>query len=238
MENNENAVFLRDLRIEDFLGTNRERILEVFRRCNAVWIHSGNSEDPHAELTSGKCSNGYFNCSQVLKRPNINEILALQLVAVLRAEGISNVDYVVGSPYAAITFSYEVAKALGAIHGFTEKDPENPKKMIWKRTQIPAGAIVLQIEELITTSGTFKEVRRAVIEGNTEVVEFLPVVGTLVHRPSSSPTTYEIDQTEIDIISVIEQEVWAIDQTECPLCAQGSERYPPKSHWKELTGNK
>jgi len=163
----------------------------------------------------------------------INEILAHQLARRLKAESeIDRVDWVIGSSYAAITFSHEVAKALKAFHGFTEKEPSNPKKQVWRRMIIPKGAKVLQVEELITSSFTFKEVRRAIQEGNPEPVDFLPVVGALVHRPPKLPADYE----GIKVISLIEKEIWAVEQKDCPLCKAGSKRLRPKTHWKELTG--
>ena len=214
-----------------------EAILHWFDVCDASWIHDGDPTKPHAELTSGKCSNGYFNCPEVLKHPNLNEILARQLVRLLIENRVKEVDWVIGSAYADITFSYEVAKAFGAIHGFTEKDPIEPKKkrMLWKRMTIPAESTVLQVEELITTSGTFKEVRRAVVEGNAEPVNFLSTVGVLVHRPPELPVDYEIDGTKIKLVPLIQKEIWAVDPSECPLCKAGSKRLRPKTHWKELT---
>lgn len=210
-------------------------ILEWFDVLDAGWMHSGDPKDPHAELSSGKCSNGFFDCMRVLCWPNLCEILACQLVKKLRAEGaINEADWVIGSSYAAITFSYEVAKVLRAIHGFTEKDPINPERkgMLWRRMTVPEGANVLQMEELVTTSRTFKEVRRAIEDGNSEPVNFLPVVGALVHRPSKLPADYD----DRKVIALIEKEVWAVEPSECLLCKAGSKRVRPKLNWAELTG--
>jgi len=217
-----------------------EEILQWFDLCDAVWVYdSTDLKAPHAELTSGKCSNGFFDCMRVLCNPKLCEILARQLVRKLKEAGIEKVDWVIGSPYAAITFSHEVAKGFNAIHGFTEKDPKiiptdfpGRKRMLWKRMQIPKDAIVLQAEELITTSGTFKEVRRAVEQGNYEPINWLSVVGTLVHRPSKLPVDYD----GIEIVSLVEVEVWAVEQENCSLCKIGSPRYRPKGNWKKLTG--
>lgn len=213
-----------------------EEILSWFEAENAAWIHDGDPQKPHAELTSGMCSNGFFDCLRVLKYPNLTEILARQLVRKIKINGMSRqqVDWVVGSAYAAITFSYEVARVLGAIHGFVEKDPTDPKgkRMLWQRMKIPAGAWVRQAEDLITTSGTIQEVRRAIEEGNGEPVNFLPIVGALVHRPPKLPADYGAGK----VIALIEKEIWAVESRDCPLCKVGSPRYRPKTHWKELTG--
>ena len=215
---------------------NNNGVLELFENHDASWLHNGDPKNPHAELISGKCSNAYFNCRRVLKNPYANFILANKLVSRLKAEGICNIDWVIGSPMSAITFSYEAAKGFDAYHGFTEKDPADPKKMIWKDEAIPEGSTVLQIEELITTSHTFKEVRRAILEGNQGKINILPVIGTIIHRPPKLPIEYEINGQKIEIVSLFEKEVWAADPSECPLCKAGSIRYRPKTHWKELTG--
>jgi len=213
----------------------QETVLEWFNILDAGWTYSGNSADPHAELTSGKCSNAYFDSPRVLKYPNLNELLAKQLVQKLRENGITadKVDWVIGSAYAAITFSYEVARVLRAIHGNTEKDPTDPKgkRMVWQRLAIPDGANVLQIEELTSTSGTFQEVRRAVEQGNPEPVNFLSEIGILIHRPPKLP----VDYGDRKVVALVEKEVWAVEPP-CSLCKAGSPRYRPKSHWRELTG--
>jgi len=217
-----------------------DEILALFRARDAVWLHGGDPKKPHAELTSGKCSNGYFNCSKILCFPSFAEILAWHLVYKLREQGIKpgTIDWVIGSPYAAITFSYKVAELLGAVHGFPEKDPTvvptdpKGKRMLWKRWQIPKGAKVLRIEELITTLGTTMSVRQAVKRGNSEPVEFSSVVGTLVHRPPKLPISY----AELRIVALVEKEVWAVEPSKCPLCKAGSKRLKPKSNWAELTG--
>jgi len=226
---------------EDKILTSKE-ILSWFDICDAAWVHDGNPAKPHAELTSGMCSNGFFDCVRVLCHPNLSEILARQLVKRLLRVDLKHVDYVIGSAYAAKTFSYEVARALrefygfSVLHGFLEKDPTDPKgkKMLWARMKIPAGADVLQVEELMTTSGTMMEVRRAVQEGNGEPVNFLSLVGALVHRPPKLP----VDYGDRRVIALIEKEIWAVDPKDCPLCLAGSVRYRPKTHWAELTGKR
>lgn len=225
-----------DHRIYNVEALEPEHILQWFKNENACWLYEGepSPKKPHAELTSGLCSEGYFDCSLVLRYPNIAEILARKLALKLQEGGIGQVDWVVSSSYAAITFGHEVAKALGAIFMPVEKDPADPagKKMVWRRMTIPAEARVLQIEELVTTSGTFQEVCRAVEEGNLiKPVNFIPTVGALVHRPSELSVEYNGRR----VVAVIEKAIRNFNQKDCPYCAVGSPRYRPKMHWKELT---
>jgi len=218
-----------------------QQILEWFDACNAYWFHDGDPGKPHAELTSGLCSNGYFNCPEVLKYPNICEALAFQLLRKMRIEypdlGLRHPLWVVGSAYAVITFSYEVSRVIGyAMHGFVEKDPSDPKakKMLWQRLHIPEGSWVFQAEDLITTSGTFREVRRVINEGNSAPVNFMPVVGAVVHRPPQLP----VDYGDARVVALVEKAIWAVKPEDCTLCRQGSRRFRPKTHWAELTGKK
>lgn len=212
-----------------------EEILSWFNICEASWLHSGNPRDPHAELTSGNCSNGFFDCLRVLKYVNLNEILANQLVLrIIEEIGNQKVDWVIASPMAGITFGYAVAKELGANHMFfTEKDSLHKGKMLWNRIQIPPGETVLQIEELITTAKTLNAVKKAVDEGNKTPVNWLPVIGSLVHRPEKLCDSYG----DRKVIAIIKKEVWNKPQSECHLCQAGSSRYRPKvdNNWEILT---
>lgn len=214
-----------------------EVILDIFRMLDAYWRHSGDHIDPHAELTSGYCSNGFFDCLRVLKYINLSDILADQLGKKIRSViGSERVDWVIGSPMAGITFAHDVARAIGApINMCVEKDLDNPKRMLWKRMNIPAGANVLQIEELTTTAHTLNEVERAIRDGNADEVNFLPYVGILIHRPPKLPASHYGAR---QVIALVEQEVWAVPPEECSLCKLCSKRLRPKTNWEELTGKK
>jgi len=214
-----------------------EDVLPWFSAVNAFWQYEGepSPEKPHAELTSGLCSGGYFDVPRVLRYPKVAEILGRQLGWRLRDSAVlGRVDWVVSSAYAAIVFGHEVAKVLNAVFLNTEKDPTNPKKQLWQKQTIPGGSRVLQVEELITTTQTLEEVRRAVIEDNAEPVEFLPIVGTLVLRPEKILSEYAGKA----IIGFIEREIKNYRPEECPYCTVGSLPYRPKTHWAELTGKK
>ena len=212
-------------------------ILEWFKMLDAYWIHSGDPKDPHAELTSGWCSNGFFDCLRVLKYINLSDILANQLGKKIRSViGSQMVDWVIGSPMAGITFAHDLARAVGApINMCVEKDPADPKgkTMLWKRMNIPSDVSVLQIEELTTTAKTLNEVERAIKEGNGNEVNFIPYIGILVHRPPQLPVDF---YEQRKVIALIEKQIWAVPPEECPLCEQGSKKLRPKTNWKELTG--
>lgn len=212
-------------------------ILKFFRLCDAFWLHDGDPSKPHAELTSGKCSNGFIDCLRVLQYRNLSQILAEQLARKVRQFTRRTIHVTIGSPMAGIYFADDLGEALNApIRLFAEKDPKNPGKMTWNRIKLRHEYGVLQVEELTTTSKTLNEVFYAVNEGNGgEWVNWLPYVAILVHRPPKLPVTHYGDR---QVIALIEKEIWAVEPENCPLCKAGSKRLRPKQNWAELTGKK
>jgi len=217
--------------IDADVGYRKEDYIEVFEICDAFWIYGGRG--PHALLTSGKHSDGYIDVSQVLKFTNLRDILAERMVEeVLLPAGISisGVDYIVSSSMAAIPFGDGIASYLGLTFVYTEK-VDGVQKL--KRFEVPSKARILQVEELITTMGTTRQVTNAIIEKNKNV-EFVRdrdgkiVVLTLVHRPEKLPIEYP----DYRILPLVELEIHNWTPESCPLCKAGSEALKPKSNWE------
>lgn len=241
---------LRRLVLASFGG--REMTLKEYehiaRLCDGYWMHDGDPTKPHAVLTSGLCSNGFIDSLRFLEYPNLAEIFAFKLWEKARQVYDGPVDWIIGSSYAAITFSWELARRWGATHGFTEKlevvqadGTPVSSSQVWRRRFIPRGSVTMQGEELATTNKTTKEVRDALRVGNTdpttgEVVEvtFAPISVLLVDRSVEGLTMIE----DTPVVSLFRVEgIWAKPEAECPLCAQGSERIKkPKANWARLTG--
>lgn len=217
-----------------------EEFDHVFRLADALWLHDGDLAMPHAELTSERCSDGFVDVLRVLKYTNLCEIFARELISIYNfgrvnfgltgkapKELLLDPDWVIGSDHAGATISYEVARQLKAKHDFTEKGPD--KTQLWRRHVIEPDEVVLQVEELITTTGTLQDVREGIRNGNPNPVTFVPVVMTLVHRSD----TYEFEESPILYFRHYDIASWKPE--ECPLCAVGSKRLRPKQNWAELT---
>ncbi len=217
------------------LGEVSREVKDMFEICNALWIYQGSPNEPHALLTKGGHSDAYFNVNAVTQFPNFRRRLGLDIMLKLADAGIimKDVDVVVSSTYAATSIGQEVADYLDAMFVFTEKDG---KDQIWSgRFEIPSGARVLQVEELITTLSTTEKVRGAVLKDNSDPVEFIEkdgkvVVATIVHRPSKLPMNY----SSYEVMALMEVEVHNWDPEECPLCKQGSEALKPKPNWQKF----
>jgi orotate phosphoribosyltransferase len=229
---------IKKISVYDFPGNaddlNPAELRHIFEKCDALWLHSGDPKAPHAELTSGKCSNGFVDVLRVLRYTNLCQIFSKMLVRKLEGEydyyskHEGGIDWVVGSDHAGATISYAVGSWFGAQHDFTEKGPD--KTQVWKRFAIQPDEIVLQVEELVTITGTLKAVRDAINIANPTPVNFAPVVMTLVHRSDQ----YEFEGGPILYLAHFDIQTW--QPKDCPLCLAGSERIRPKQNWEKLTG--
>ncbi len=123
---------LRRLKARDtaFIKFGEKEITHVLKLCDALWLHSGDPKDPHAELTAGDCSNGFVDTLRALRYSNLCQIFGE--LASYKYEELcewreqnKRVDWVVGSDHAGADFSHSVAIAMGAQHDFTEKGPES-----------------------------------------------------------------------------------------------------------------
>jgi len=202
--------------------------------CQASWFYAGEAREPHAILTSGKHSDGYINLNAVLQYPNLCEILAGQLIENLKKQGITRekIDAVVSSSFAAITFGQEVARQLNVLFVFTEKVGEEQR---WGgRFELPPGARILQVEELITTFHTTRKVKEAILAGNPKVkfldIDGKTIVATVVYRPEDLSK----EDPNFKIIALMSKEIHSWDPEKCPLCQKGSPALKPKPNWQRF----
>ena len=212
-----------------------EEVLEWFKFFGAGWVHDGNPAKPHAILHAGDHSTGFFMCCKVLDLGNLREILAACMIQELRNAGLGKVDGVFGSPQSSILLSGDVGRLLGVRTYVLEKNPKDQlsKQMLFKPNDpVPAGAVLLQIEELSTTFDSGYASQLAVVEGNPYPMTFAPQVGVLVNRPKKISRTLKGGRV---LVPFIEREVAACPPVDCDLCKQGSPALTPKGeNWAKL----
>ena len=228
----------------DHTKIGEEQIRYIFEICDALWLRHEDPEAPHVGLTSGMCSDGFVDVLRVLRYTQFCQLFAKMLADKFKEYSQhyarelgqpfwswSDADWVIGSDHAGATISYAVAAELQAQHDFTEKGPN--KTQAWKRFAIEPEESVLQVEELITTTGTLQAVREGIIAGNPNPVKFLPVALTLIHRSAQ----YEFEGGPILYLAHFDIRTWDSPDV-CPLCLGGKSKRitEPKKHWAELTG--
>jgi len=223
------------LQPEDVAGRQlqRDEIEAIFGACDAFWLHptERSPEAPHALLTSGLHSNGYVNCRLVLMRTNLCQIMAAQLVQLLRGNYQGTIEWVVGSHSAATDLTKDVANLAGANHYPLEKGPDDTQ--VWGKVVIPEDASVLHVEELRTTAKTTLAVRSGIRKGNPYPVNFIRWLPILIDRPEAGQGN-EVDGSLV--ISLVRYEIWTSRPEACPLCQHGSKVVRPSElrNWQML----
>ncbi len=211
----------------------KKHLEAIFMACDAFWHHPGekNPTAPHAKLTSGKHSNIYINCTRVLQRSNLCQIMAYQLLRRLSSFYNGPIDWVIGSDSAALGLSKDIANLANAKWHAMQKGPD--KTQIWEKATIMPEEHVLHVEELLTTNQTTKAVRTAVREGNPYQVNFIPYIPVLVLRPDKDVPD-SIDGSKL--FSCLYYDTYVVDpeKEECEFCKNGSSALSPKNHWDEL----
>lgn len=160
----------------------------------------------HFLLTSGRHSNQYMQCAQVLKYPAYTEQLARHLAQVFRDE---KVDLVVGPAMGGIVVAYEVARQLGVLAMFTER--QNGTMTLRRGFFIAPGQRVLVVEDVVTTGGSVREVMEVVERYGAKVVG----VGVLVDR-SNKTVDFGVKQA-----AVLSLNVASWEPGDCQLCKEG-----------------
>ena len=186
---------------------NKEEILKIFSDTEAMLTG-------HFLLTSGKHSELYFQCAQVLQYPHYCGILCQELAERFKD---TEIDTVIGPAMGGITVSYEVARILGARSLFTERD--NGYMTLRRGFSIKPGEKVLVVEDVITTGGSVMEVINVVRKAGAEVVG----AGVLVDR-SNGQVVLGVRTEALLVTSVV-----TYDPEDCPLCKAGIPAVKPGS---------
>lgn len=177
------------------------RVLEMFRATAAML-------EGHFVLSSGLHSDRYFQCALILERPDQAEILARETARRVRAAGLPRIDIVIGPALGAVTWAYEVARALGARAQFTER--KDDAMQLRRGFRVEPGDNVFVVEDVFTTGGSAREVVE-VLKGHGVTPK---AVGCIVNRSGGNP--FAAERLPMIALADVDVKTWAPD--DCPLC--------------------
>lgn len=160
----------------------------------------------HFRLTSGRHSNRYMQCAQVLQYPKYTEQLASHLAEQFAGDRI---ELVVGPAMGGIIVAYEVARQMGVSAIFTER--QEGKMELRRGFEIVPGQRVLVVEDVVTTGGSVQEVIDIVRQNGGEVAG----VAVLVDRSGGS-VNFGVKQA-----SVLQLDIESWSAEDCPMCKAG-----------------
>jgi orotate phosphoribosyltransferase len=188
-----------------------EEALAAFRGAGAIL--SG-----HFVLTSGRHSNTYVQCSRVLEDPALTMRLAEALVADLPD---TDFDLVAAPAVGGIIIGFAVAQVLGVKFIFSEREQG---AMRFRRSfHVPPGALVLVVEDVVTTGGSV-----------AEVIELIRAAGGVVDRAAALIDRGGDKSFQVPLSSVLRLEVESWHADDCGPCASGTPVDSPGS--RRLSG--
>ncbi len=187
----------------------RDEIIRVLEQTGVI-LHG------HFRLTSGRHSDTFLQCSQVMQYPSQAAKVCDELACLFND---TKVDLVAGPAMGGIVLAYEVARALGVRTIFAER--ENGKMAFRRGFAVRPGEAVLLVEDAVTTGGSVNEVAEAVTQAGARVAG----VGALVDR-SGGKVSFGVPFKRL-----ITMDIKSYSPAECPMCRDGMPLTLPKSAW-------
>ncbi len=126
----------------------REDVLNHFKEAGALL-------EGHFLLSSGLHSSVYLQCAKVLQNPERAAFLCASLAEKVRSEIPGEVELVVAPAMGGVVVGYEMARQLGVDGLFTER--ARGEVILRRGFEIPSGARVLMVEDVITTGLSSRE---------------------------------------------------------------------------------
>jgi len=178
----------------------------------------------HFRLSSGLHSSEYLQCAKVLAIPSYAERLGQDLAQRMKTLLAGASPQVVIAPaIGGIVIGHEVARALGALSLFTERDLETNDMALRRGFEIKEGQTVVVIEDVITTGGSTKEVIRVVETHGAKVL----AAGSIIDR-SGGRADVGVPRVALESLKAI-----AYQPEDCPLCKEGLPVVKPGSRRTE-----
>ena len=184
-----------------------DEIIKVFEQTGVILRG-------HFRLTSGRHSDMFLQCSQVMQYPSHASKICAELARLFKD---TEVDLVAGPAMGGIVLAYEVARALGARTIFAER--ENGKMAFRRGFAIRPGEAVLLVEDAVSTGGSVNEVAEAVAQAGGRIVG----IGALVDR-SGGKVSFGVPFRPL-----IAMDIKSYSPAECAMCRDGAPLTLPKS---------
>lgn len=203
--------------------------IDEFVKAGALWIHNGDRKAPHALLTSGNHSNGFFNASLIITNPKLLQEACGVLIEKTQLPHPFP-GMVFGSAMGAVNIAYEMACQASCKYGFTEpfimgEGSFAEKIMVNKRFSFAGGTRIFVVEDVMTTGGTTQLTMADLILRDADI---FPKIAVLVNRSGNA----YLDGR--NIVALIDHKMPIWEPGKCPLCREGSKALRPKENWKEL----
>jgi len=175
---------------------NRDQVLDIFREAGAFL-------EGHFILTSGLRSPVFLQKARVFMYPEKTERLCKALADKVKSSDIGEINYIISPALGGLIPGYETARYLGVPAMWVEREDG---KFRLRRFEMPKGAKVIIVEDIVTTGLSCRETVEALTELGAEV----KAVACLIDRSGG-----EAD-AGVPIVALAEYKVPAYDPDNLP----------------------
>lgn len=165
---------------------------------------SGALKKGHFKLSSGRHSDTYVQCAMLLKDPTA----AVEMGRALADIAPEGIDLVLSPALGAILIGFTTALAAGCDMIFAERIEGGMR--LRRGFEIPPGALVLVVEDVVTTGGSALELARMVEGAGARVAG----IACIIERG-------RLDAGEYPVYSLVKLDVESHAPDDCPLCREG-----------------
>lgn len=187
-----------------------ETVLNEFRAADALL-------EGHFILSSGKHSDRYLQCARVMMDPHRAARLLAALAVKVRSELDTPIDLVVSPAMGGVIVGYELARHLEVPAIFMER--VEGCFVLRRGFDIPAGAKVLMVEDIVTTGLSSRECIEAIKAEGGDVVGG----ACLIDRSNGAA------DIGVPLVPLIGMEVAAYDADDLPAHLKDSPAIKPGS---------
>ncbi len=170
--------------------------------------------DGHFQLTSGRHSDRFLQCSQLLQYPGEAEKVCRWMAEPFQG---AEIETVIGPALGGILLAYEVARQLGARAVYTEKD--NDQMALKRGFIIKPGERVLVVEDAVTTGGSVEKVLSILRQVRADIV----ALSVIVDR-SAAPPNFGVPMQ-----ALLKLQIDSYRPEDCPLCRANIPLIRPKN---------
>lgn len=224
---------------------NQQHWINAYAERDAYWRHDGNPKRPHALLTEGGHSSGFFNSKPIIAEDPLLEEGVSVLVDLMQLHGlnIEHVDCVIGPQTGATKLAEFISRRIGQLRGYpcghlspAKVGTGAEKRIAYSDAELATlrGDRVLFVDDVGTTFGSMQKAAEPISD---VVAEILPFCAVLVNRSSPQRAAIPLGRTQrvfCEALITAEMPTWTA--AECPHCKAGSEAIRPKEgdNWQRL----
>src|SRR6184192_1716019 len=173
----------------------------------------------HFVYTSGRHGADYLEKFRVLEDPQSTMKLAAMIAGHFRSFGT---QFVAGPTTGGIILAYEVARQLGVDAVYVERG-DRGGRVLRRGFEIPPGARVLVVDDVVTTGGSVAETRACITRAGGVVIG----IGVLADRTAGRAAT------TVPFFACLTVDFPSYPPDSCPQCAAGIPVAAPRGSGKK-----